>query len=95
MDLWPQIIWILNHQKTGLACVRKGGTSVHRLKKDHSTKTVTACSRAPREEKDRETNKKQQQLVLEVKVYSLPETFVFQTEIRTLSVWMVKIHDVR
>ena len=69
-----------------------GGTSVHRLKKDHSTKT-TACSRAPREEKNRVTNKKQQQqqkLTLEVKVYSIPETSVFQIEIRTFSVWMVK-----
>ena len=63
----------------------RGGTSVHRLKR--ITKT-TACSRAPREEKNRETNKKQQQqqLILKVKAYSIPETFVFQIEIRTLSV---------
>ena len=54
---------------------------------------TTACSRAPREEKNRVTNKKQQQqqkLTLEVKVYSIPETSVFQIEIRTFSVWMVK-----
>ena len=60
---------------------------------------TTACSRAPREEKNRETNKKQQQqqqkLTFEVKVYSIPETSVFQIEIRTFSVWMVKSHDVR
>ena len=58
---------------------------------------TAACSRAPREEKNRETNKKQQQqkLTLEVKVYSIPETCVFQIEIRTFSVWMVKSHDVR
>ena len=58
---------------------------------------TTACFRAPREEKNRETTttKKQQQLILEVKVYTIPETLVFQIEIRTLSVWMVKSHDVR
>ena len=69
-----------------------GGGRLYRIIK------TTACSRAPREEKNRETNKKQQQqqkLTLEVKVYSIPETSVFQIEIRTFSVWMVKSHDVR
>ena len=83
----------LTTKKTGLACVREGwGGRLYRIIK------TTACSRAPREEKNRETNKKQQQqqkLTLEVKVYSIPETSVFQIEIRTFSVWMVKSHDVR
>ena len=56
---------------------------------------TTACSRAPREEKNRERKKQQQQLILEVKVSFIPETFVLQIEIRTSSVWMVKIHNVR
>ena len=92
---YQEIIWILNHQKTGLACVREGWGRLYRIIK------TTACSRAPREEKNRETNKKQQQqqqqqkLTLEVKVYSIPETCVFQIEVRTFSVWMVKSHDVR
>ena len=99
MDLWlrsyQEIIWILNHQKTGLACVREGwgvGGRLYRIIK------TTACSRAPREEKNRETNKKQQQqqkMTLEVKVYSIPETSVFQIEIHTFSVCMVKSHDLR
>ena len=87
----------LTTKKTGLACVREGwggggGGRLYRIIK------TTACSRAPREEKNRETNKKQQQqqkLTLEVKVYSIPETSVFQIEIRTFSVGMVKSHDVR
>ena len=66
----------------GLACVREGGTSVHRLKKDHSTKTTHVLVLLVKRKIEKQT--KQQQLILEVKVYSIPETFVFQIEIRTL-----------
>ena len=72
----------------GLACVREGGTSVHRLKKDHSTKTTHILVLLVKTKIEKQTKQQQQQqqqqVILEVKVYSIPETFVFQIEIRTL-----------